>query len=129
MRVFSSRPLPEALMITSTATAAAALLLVLTAGAQLASQDELAARSAAGKELMAAGRYAEAVRVYRELVQALPGNAGLLVNLGMALHLWGRDAEAVPPLETALRLQPSAFPAALFLGASRLRLGRAAAAV
>jgi predicted Zn-dependent protease len=92
-------------------------------------QDDLATKSAAGRELMAAGRYAEAARVYRELVQALPGNPGLLVNLGMALHLSGQDREAVGPLERALRLQPDAFPAALFLGASSLGLGRAATAV
>jgi predicted Zn-dependent protease len=116
-------------MITSTAMRGAALLLTIAASAQPPSQDELAARSAAGKDLMAAGRYAEAASVYRELVQALPGNPGLLVNLGMALHLSGQDAEAVPPLERAFRMQPEAFPAALFLGASRLRLGRAAAAV
>jgi len=43
----------------------------------------------------------------------------------MALHMAGRDAEAVSPLEGALRLQPDLAPAALFLGASRMRLGRA----
>ncbi|HEY2941904.1 MAG TPA: tetratricopeptide repeat protein [Vicinamibacteria bacterium] len=102
---------------------------VLLLAFMVATQDELATKSAAGKELMAAGRYAEAARVYRELVQALPGNPGLLLNLGMALHLSGQDREAVAPLEKALRLQPDAFPAALFLGASSLRLGRAAAAV
>jgi len=89
----------------------------------------LAERSRAGKELMAAGRYAEAAAAYRELVRAMPGNAGLLVNLGMALHLSGKDAEAIPPLESALRLDPASLPANLFLGAARLRTGRAEAAV
>ena len=36
--------------------------------------------AARGRELMAAGRYAEAVPVYRELVAQLPGNPGLLLN-------------------------------------------------
>ena len=80
-------------------------------------------------ELMASGRYADAVPVYRELVKAVPNNPGLLANLGMALHLSGQDRDAVAPLEAALRLDPQSLPAALFLGASNLRLGRAAAAV
>jgi len=89
----------------------------------------LAERSRAAKDLMAAGRYAEAAAAYRELVRAVPGNAGLLVNLGMALHLSGKDQEAIPPFEAALRLDPASLPANLFLGAARLRLGRAEAAV
>jgi predicted Zn-dependent protease len=89
----------------------------------------LAARSQRGKELMAAGRYAEAVAVYRGLVKALPGNPGLLVNLGMALHLSGKDQEAIPQFEAALRVQPDSLPATLFLGAANLGLGRAAAAM
>jgi predicted Zn-dependent protease len=89
----------------------------------------LAERSRAGKELMAAGRYAEAALAYRELVRAMPGNAGLLVNLGMALHLSGKDEEAVPHLEAALRLDPASLPANLFLGTARLRLGRAESAI
>lgn len=106
------------------------LLAILLAGASpLAKEGALAEKSRRGKELMAAGRFAEAAAVYRELVQTVPRNAGLLVNLGMALHQAGRDEEAIPPLESALRLDPNAFPAALFLGASNLRLGRMDAAV
>jgi predicted Zn-dependent protease len=78
---------------------------------------------------MAAGRYAEAVPVYRELVKAMPGNAGLLTNLGMALHLSGQDRQAVPQLEAALKIQPDSLPASLFLGAANLRLGKPASAV
>jgi predicted Zn-dependent protease len=91
--------------------------------------EDLAAESQRGKELMAAGRYADAVPVYRALVKSVPNNPGLLLNLGMALHLAGRDEEAVPQLEAALRLQPQSLPASLFLGASNLRLGRPSAAV
>jgi len=92
-------------------------------------EEGLAMKSRQGKELMAAGRYAEAVPVYRDLARAVPGNPGLLLNLGMALHLAGQDQEAVPQLEAALRLQPDSLPAAVFLGAANLRLGRKAAAV
>jgi len=111
---------------------AAALLAVTLVSGQAAARPAdpaLAERSRAGKELMAAGRYVEAAAAYRELVRAIPGNAGLLVNLGMALHLSGKDEEAVPPLEAALRLDPASLPGNLFLGAARLRLGRGEAAV
>jgi predicted Zn-dependent protease len=99
------------------------------AQAPLAPAGDASARSQRGKELMAAGRYAEAAAVYRELVRSTPGNAGLLVNLGMALHLAGKDEDAIPPLEGALRLQPDSVPGNLFLGAARLGAGRGAASV
>ena len=105
-----------------------ALLLGATPQAPPAEGD-LAAKSHRAKELMAAGRYADAVPVYRELVKAVPNNPGLLANLGMALHLSGQDRDAVAPLEAALRLDPQSLPASLFLGATHLRLGRAAAAL
>jgi tetratricopeptide (TPR) repeat protein len=104
--------------------------LLSAASLHVRSQDEdLTAKSRVGKELMAAGRYGEAVPVYRELVKAVPDNPGLLLNLGMALHLAGQDAEAVPQFEAALRLQPDSLPAALFLGAANLRLRRMEASV
>src|SRR5712691_8207062 len=111
---------------------AASLLAVTLVSGQAAARPAdpaLAERSRAGKELMGAGRYAEAAAAYRELVRAIPGNAGLLVNLGMALHLSGKDQEAIPQFEAALRLDPGSLPANLFLGAANLRLGRGEAAV
>jgi predicted Zn-dependent protease len=104
-------------------------LLLLVPGLLRAQAEDPAALSRRGSELMAAGRYAEAVPVYRELVKAAPANPGLLTNLGMALHLSGQDREAVPQLEAALKLQPDSLPASLFLGAANLRLGKPAAAV
>ena len=106
-----------------------ATLLLVQAAPPTPPDPAFAARSQRGKELMAAGRYADAAAVYRELVQALPGNAGLVLNLGMALHLAGQDRAALPHLESAHRLLPESLPAALFLGAVNLRLGQAAAAV
>jgi tetratricopeptide (TPR) repeat protein len=91
-----------------------------------ASPPELSQR---GKELMAAGRYAEAVPVYHRLVEVVPDNPGLILNLGMALHLAGQDEEAIPRFEAVLKLQPTSLPAALFLGAAHLRQGRPEAAV
>jgi Flp pilus assembly protein TadD len=100
------------------------LALVASAAAATHAQDDANATLAAqGKQLMSAGRYAEAVPVYRELVAALPGNPGLLLNLGMALHLSGASREAVAPLAAASRLQPDSF------GAARFRSGQARAAI
>src|SRR4051812_40794603 len=54
-----------------------ALLLVPGQGAPARPDDSrLAAESQRGKELMAAGRFAEAVPIYRALVSAQPGNPG-----------------------------------------------------
>jgi tetratricopeptide (TPR) repeat protein len=108
----------------------ASFLLLAGQGASPAAPDPaLAAKNQRARELMEAGRFVDAVPVFRELVKAIPNNAGLLANLGMALHLSGRDRDAVPHLQAALRLEPGSLPANLFLGASQLRLGRRAAAV
>ena len=56
-------------------------LVAISAGAQ---SDDLALKSRRAKDLMAAGRFAEAIPIYEELVRAVPGNPGLLLNLGLA---------------------------------------------
>src|SRR5216684_1590182 len=53
----------------------------------LAQSDDLALKSQRAKELMAEGRFAEAIPIYRELNHAVPNNPGLMLNLGMALHM------------------------------------------
>jgi predicted Zn-dependent protease len=78
---------------------------------------------------MAAGDYAGAVGVYEQLVRQAPGNPGWKLNLGIALHLAGRDKEAVGPLAAAALAMPGAFPAHALLGTSWLRLGQAGKAV
>jgi tetratricopeptide (TPR) repeat protein len=62
-------------------------------------------------------------------VRAVPGDAGLLMNLGMALAMGGHEAEAIGPLERAIKLKPALVPAHLFLGSSYLALGEATKAV
>src|SRR5688572_12838974 len=84
---------------------------------------DLAARSRAATQAMSDGRFEEAVRIYRELLRPLPDEPGLLMNLGMALAMAGREAEAIGPLERAASLQPTLVPAQLFLGTSYLGLG------
>jgi predicted Zn-dependent protease len=107
-----------------------ALLLVLSlpglAGAQSA---ELAARSREATRAMQEGQFDAAARIYRELLKAVPDEAGLLMNLGMALAMGGHESEAVVPLERALALKPDLLPARLFLGSSYLALGQADKAI
>jgi predicted Zn-dependent protease len=83
-----------------------------------------ATRSQAATRAMSEGRFDEAARIYRELLQTLPNDPGLLTNLGMALAMSGREGEALAPLERALTLQPDSIPARLFLGSSYLALGQ-----
>ena len=87
-----------------------------------AQSDEVSAKLDRGKELMARGKFEEAIPVYRELVQALPNNAGPIMNLGLALHMAGREQEAVSQLQRVLKLESSHLPARLFLGRAYLGL-------
>ena len=50
---------------------------------------DLVRRSQAAAAAMQKGSFDEAVRMYQELVRAVPGDAGLLMNLGMALAMGG----------------------------------------
>jgi tetratricopeptide (TPR) repeat protein len=91
--------------------------------------EELAAKAQQGKAAMAAGRFDEAAALYGAIVQALPNEPGMLLNLGMALSMAGHPREAVPQLQAALKLQPDLLAASLFLGASYVELGQPAKAV
>ena len=99
------------------------LVSILTQSGSPNQSDDLALKSQRAKEFMAQGKFAEAIPLYRELNQAVPDNPGLLLNLGMALHMAGDDRESIQPLEVAVRLDPKLAPAWLFLGAARLGLG------
>src|SRR6266576_7062547 len=94
-----------------------------------AQSNDLIVKSQQAKQLMAQGRFAEAIPIYRELNQALPNNPGLLLNLGMALHMTGNERRSIPPLEAAVKLDPKIVPAWLFLGTARLQLGQIPAAM
>jgi tetratricopeptide (TPR) repeat protein len=96
------------------------------AGAQ---SEELALKSRRAKELMVSGRYAEAVPIYEELVRAVPGNPGLVLNLGLAEHMAGQHRQSIPHFEAVLKVDPQNLPARLSLGAAHLELGEPALAV
>lgn len=103
-----------------------ALLLFLPLWAQ---SEELALKSQRAKQMMAAGRFEEAIPIYKELVQAVPGNPGLLMNLGLAEHMAGHDREAIPNFEAVLKTEPNLLPALTSLGAARLATNQPQAAI
>ncbi len=106
------------------------LVLSIAAGLPVAAQTDAAAlESQRARQMMAAGRYADAVPLYEKLVAAMPANPGLRLNLAMAMHLSGEDRKAIPQFEAVLKLQPNALPALMLLGASYLRTGNPAKAV
>src|SRR5918992_4375431 len=114
----------------STRLAATLLIAIYCSGIVTAQSHEYLTKLGKGAgEAMAAGRFDEAARLYGDMVRTLPANAGLQMNLGMALAMAGREDEAIAPLERAIALDPSLIPAFLFLGTSHLARGDAAKAV
>ena len=105
------------------------LLSVLLALAPASQAIDLATRSRTASRAMEQGQFDEAARIYRELLQALPTDPGLLMNLGMALAMGGHEADALDPLQRAVKLNPRLAPAHLFLGSSYLALGEPAKAI
>ncbi len=100
----------------------------VTIGAQ-AGDTARRSRSADAARAMSAGRFDDAARIYRDLLQAAPDEPGLLMNLGMALAMGGREAEAIAPLDRAVSLDRGLVAAHLFLGSSYLALGEPAKAI
>lgn len=86
--------------------AALRLALFCFLGGLWAQSDEQALESRRAKELMAAGKFEQAIPIYQKLVQALPGNVGLVWNLALAERMVGRDREAIPHFELVLKAQP-----------------------
>jgi tetratricopeptide (TPR) repeat protein len=95
----------------------------------LHAQSDVPAAAHRGKQAMAEGRFADAAVIYAEVVRALPTDAGMRLNLGMALSMAGRVREAMPYLQDAVKMQPALLPAWLFLGSNWLELGQPSKAV
>jgi predicted Zn-dependent protease len=113
-------------LVTRIAFAAAVLAGSWSAFAQSQAQIEKAEQ---GKKAMAAGKFEEAIPIYRQLSQSVPNNPGLLLNLGMALHLAGHSRQAIAPLQSAIKLDAGIAPAWLFLGEAYLGAGDATRAL
>jgi tetratricopeptide (TPR) repeat protein len=73
--------------------------------------------------------YARAEEVYRRIVNLRPHDAVPRQNLGLALYLQGRYADALPHLKKALDLDPKLFGAWLYLGISSFRVNQFSDAV
>lgn len=101
-----------------------------TAIASLAAQsDGLEEQSRRGKELMAQGRFEDAIGVYRAMVKAMPGNPGLVLNLALAEQMAGHPDQAIPHFETVLKAEPNSLPALTSIAMSHLQLNQPAQAV
>lgn len=80
--------------------------------------------AAKARRLMGQGNYSEAAKVYARLQQAISGDVGLIANHGMALHMAGRHADAIPKLRAALVSQPGQAPLLFMIGTSYLALNQ-----
>ncbi|HWR49816.1 MAG TPA: tetratricopeptide repeat protein [Bryobacteraceae bacterium] len=105
------------------------LLVIAFATTAWPQSQELALKSRQARELMAAGRYADAIPIYKDLVKAVPNEPRLLMNLGLAQQMAGRCSEAVVPLATAAKAAPELFPAWVTLGVCYMEMGNTARAI
>lgn len=103
--------------------------ILLAVSAACAQTQALAEKAQHAKELMAAGRAAEAVPIYRELLKSIPDNPGLMLNLGLALDLSGDKRGAIKQYEAVLKIDPNAFPALLLMGAAYMDLDQPESAI
>jgi predicted Zn-dependent protease len=106
-----------------------AALLFCTAISAFAQSDALARKSQEAKQLMAEGRFADAVPLYQELCRALPSNSGLRLNLALAYQMSGHLQESLPEFERVLKAEPNNQPALLSLGAAYLGVNEPSKAV
>lgn len=98
---------------------------VTSAGAEESIPDRLkAAASALGER-----RYQDAVHEYEWLVKALPDEAEIHSNLGIAYYLSENYAQAIIAFRGALSTNSDLLAANLFLGVSYLRLNEADEAI
>jgi len=107
---------------------ATALVLAMAAAGGAQTPEALAEKSREAKRMLAANRFDDAIRLYRELAAAQPSNPGWKLSLGAAQHMAGRDREAVATLGDLLRIRPDHGPALAMAGGSYIRLGQPARA-
>ena len=74
--------------------------------------------------MMSEGRFEAAIPIYRELIRAVPGEPGLVLNLALAQHMAGHDAEAIPNFEAVLKVKPDLPGAVISLAEAFLDTGR-----
>jgi tetratricopeptide (TPR) repeat protein len=105
---------------------ASVALIVLVSTIHIGAQNPRSADSLASDaaRAMKEQRYDVAANAYRELLKTHADDPQLLANLGMALSMSGREAEAVAPLERALKLNPKLANARRFLAEAYAAAGK-----
>ena len=86
-------------------------------------QDSLEAMFHQAQEASQEGNYAQAEKLYRQILSKDSTLLPARVNLGLACYWQHKDAEAVRELQEALRASPHEFSVRLFLGLSYLDRG------
>jgi predicted Zn-dependent protease len=89
-----------------------------------AQSQDIEALSRTVRQLMAEGHFEEAIPICEQLVKAVPGNTGLVLNLALAQEMAGHPAKAVPLFEEVLKAEPGNVPALTSLAASQLELNQ-----
>jgi superkiller protein 3 len=92
-------------------------------------EEALAAKSHLARQALQDKRYQEAAALYRELLQALPDNVGLRLNLAIALDKAGQPSAAIPEIQRVTRATPASEPAWLLLGLAYQQLNQPANAI
>jgi len=95
----------------------------------LAQANPAGERAQKAKEALLRGDSAAAVRLYRDLVKELPEDAGLRLNLALALEGTGDYSSELAQLQMVTRKRPDLTSAWLLTGLALQKLGRAKDAV
>ncbi len=77
-----------------------------------------------GVQAMRESRFADAERIFRELIKQSPQDPRLRMNLGLALHSGGKYPEAIVEFDRFLKAMPQPGPAHLMAGVARLKLNK-----
>ena len=101
-----------------------AAFFIAAAFCSVAQDQDLAKLSNDARLLMAAGKFEEAIPICEQLVKAVPGNTGLVLNLGLAQEMAGHPAKAVPLFEQVLKTEPGNVPALMELASSQMELNQ-----
>jgi predicted Zn-dependent protease len=104
--------------------AALRLALFCFAAGLWAQSEDQTKESQRAKEFMAAGKYEQAIPIYQRLVQAMPGNTGLVWNLALSERMAGRNREAIPHFEAVVKAQPKNREAREMLAGAFMDVGR-----
>lgn len=83
----------------------------------------------AGQQALRAGRAADAVQEFKDVLRLEPRLTAAEINLGLAYHLLGRYRFAVAALAAGLRQNPNVLGANVVLGLDELELGAPARAI